>query len=86
MDPIALTIIGVSITLTIVLVIIGIQIAFILKEFRQSVQKSNKMLDDAGKVTGTVSEGVTSAAGFVNGIRAGLSMITSIQKKGDHHE
>jgi hypothetical protein len=80
MDPVQLTIIGVSITLTVVLVIIGIQISFILSEVRQTVVKTNKMLDDAGKVTETVSEGVTSMSGFMNGIKAGLSMITSFRK------
>jgi ABC-type multidrug transport system fused ATPase/permease subunit len=75
MDPIVLTIIGVSTTLTLLLVVIGIQIFNILKEVRVSVQKTNKMLDDAGKVTGTVSEGVEN-----------MSMITSLKKKAEHHE
>jgi hypothetical protein len=86
MDPIQLTIIGVSITLTILLVVLGIQVFYILKEIRFSVQKTNKMLDDAGKVTGTVSEGVTSMSGFMNGIRQGLQMITALQKKGEKNE
>jgi hypothetical protein len=86
MDPIVLTIIGVSITLTLLLVIIGIQISLILKEFRLSIQKTNKMLDDAGKVTGTVSNGVENMSGFMNGIRTGISMISSLKKKGEHHE
>jgi hypothetical protein len=83
MDPIQLTIIGVSVTLTILLVVLGIQVFYILKEIRFSVQKTNKMLDDAGKVSGTVSEGVTSMSGFMNGIRSGLQMITALQKKGE---
>ncbi len=86
MDPIQLTIIGVSITLTLLLVILGIQVYLILSEIRSSLQKTNKMLDDAGKVTGTVSEGVTSMSGFMNGIKTGLSMVTSFQKQGDKHE
>jgi hypothetical protein len=86
MDPIVLTIIGVSITLTLLLVVIGIQISLILKEFRFSVQKTNKMLDDAGKVTETVSTGVENMSGFMNGIKTGISMITSLKHKGEHHE
>lgn len=86
MDPIQLTIIGVSITLTILLVVLGVQVFYILKEIRFSVQKTNKMLDDAGKVSGTVSEGVTSMSGFMNGIRQGLQMITALQKKGEKNE
>ena len=86
MDPIQLTIIGVSITLTILLVVLGIQVYYILKEIRFSVQKTNKMLDDAGKVSGTVSDGVTSMSGFMNGIKSGLQMITALQKKGEKNE
>jgi len=86
MDPIVLTIIGVSVTLTVLLVIIGIQISLILKEVRTSIQKTNKMLDDAGKVTQTVSTGVENMSGFMNGIRTGISMITSLKHKGEPHE
>lgn len=86
MDPIQLTIIGVSLTLTVLVVVLGIQVYLILKEIRSSIQKANKMLDDAGIVTGTVSEGVTSMSGFINGIRSGISLITSLKHKGDPHE
>jgi hypothetical protein len=86
MDPVQLTIIGVSIALTILLIIIGIQVALILKEVRQSVIKTNKMLDDTGKITETVSTGVTSMSGLINGIKTGISFITSLKSKGEHHE
>lgn len=86
MDPIQFTIVGVSVTLTILLVVLGIQVYLILKEFRISVQKANKMLDDAGKVTESVSTGVTSVGGFLNGIKSGIAMITSLRHKGDDHE
>jgi hypothetical protein len=86
MDPVQLTIIGVSIALTILLIIIGIQVALILKEVRQSVIKTNKMLDDTGKITETVSTGVTSMSGLINGIKTGISFITSLKSKGEHYE
>ena len=86
MDPIILTIIAISTVLTLLLVVIGIQISLILKEVRSSLMKMNKMLDDAGKVTGQISEGVQHMSGFMNGIRTGISMITSLKKKGERHE
>ena len=86
MDPVQLTIIGVSIALTIILVIIGIQVALILKEVRQSVIKANKMLDDSGKITETVSNGVTHMSGFINGLKTGVSFISSLKSKKEHHE
>jgi hypothetical protein len=80
MDPIQLTIILVTTSLTILLIVLGIQVYLILKEIRISIQKANKMLDDAGAVTGTVSQGITSMSGFINGIRSGISLITSLNK------
>jgi hypothetical protein len=91
MDPIQIVIVFVSVTLTTIIAILSIQVWNILKELRVSVQrmntileesgfsvkKVNKMLDDAGKVSETVSEGVVQASGFVQGIKTGLSVLTS---------
>lgn len=85
MDPIQITIILVTVTLTVLIVILGIQVRYILKEFRQTVQKINKMLDDAGVVTGVMSESATGIAGFVSGIKTGISILRSITGKGMQH-
>lgn len=81
MDPVQLTIIAVSLILTALFVFLGVQVWLILKEMRASLQKVNKMLDDATKVTGTVSEGFTSVAGLVSGLKAGLSLFSSLRGK-----
>jgi hypothetical protein len=87
MEPTQLTIILISISLTILVIVLGIQLWFILKEVRASIQKMNKMLDDAGKVSGAVSEGVIGMSGFVNGLKTGISAITSlIHKKEDENK
>lgn len=86
MDPIQITIILVTLTLTVLIVILGIQVWYIFKEFRQTIQKINKMLDDTGVVTGVMSESATGIAGFVSGIKTGISVLQSIMGKGHHHE
>ncbi len=86
MDPVQLTIIGISVALTVLVIVLGIQVFYILKEIRSSVQKANKMLDDAGIVSGTVSEGVTSMSGFINGIKSGISLVTQLTNKGEKRE
>jgi len=44
-------------------------------------------LDDAGKVSGTVGEGVVQASGFINGIKTGISVLTTlVGHKGENHE
>lgn len=86
MDPAQITIIAVSLILTALIVVLGVQVWYILKEMRISIQKMNKMLDDGGKVTGAVSEGVSGMGGLLSGIKAGLSFFSSFRKKGEHHE
>lgn len=78
MDATQLTIIIISFALAILFIILGIQIWFILAEVRVSMKKMNKMLDDAGKVSGAVSAGVIGMSGFVNGLKTGISAITSL--------
>lgn len=87
MDPVQLTLIIISFILTLLVCALGVQVFFILKEVRFSAQKMNKMLDDAGKVSGTVSDSVTNVAGFVNGLKTGLSVFSSMRgKEGEHGE
>jgi len=81
MDPVQLTIIIISFILTTLIVILSIQIWHILGEFRQTVVKINKMLDDGGKVTGVISNSATSVAGFVSGVKTGMNVLSIFHKK-----
>lgn len=85
MDPVQITIIVISFILTTLIVVLGVQVWFILKEIRVSMQKMNKMLDDAGKVSGAVSEGVVGMSGFVNGLKTGIQAVSSILHKDEKH-
>ena len=88
MDATQLTIIIISFALAILLIVLGIQVWYILKEIRLSLKKMNKMLDDAGRVSGAVSEGVVGMSGFVNGLKTGISAVTSLihHKEEEKHE
>jgi len=81
MDPVQLTIIIISFVLTTLVVILSIQVWHIMGEFRASIQKVNKMLDDGGKVTGVISDSATSVAGFVSGIKTGMNVLSIFKKK-----
>lgn len=83
MDAVQITIIAVSLILTALIVVLGVQVWYILKEFRISIEKMNKMLDDGGKMTGAVSEGVEGMGGLLSGIKAGLSLFSVFRKKED---
>lgn len=80
MDPVQLTIIVISLILTILVVFLGIQVWYIFKEVRFSFQKMNKMLDDGGKMTGTVAESMSGLAGLVSGLKSGFSFLSRFRK------
>ena len=86
MDPIQIVIIAVSTLLTTLFIALGIQLWFILKEVRLSMQKVNKMLDDGCKVSGAIGEGAENVQGLVNGLKAGFAIMSSMKKKGDDNE
>lgn len=90
MEPTQIVIIFVSVTLTTIIAVLSIQVWNILKEFRnilrevrESVIKTNKMLDDAGKMTGTASETVEQIGGALAGIKSVFGLISSFRKKGE---
>jgi preprotein translocase subunit YajC len=72
MDATQILLISVITVLTILLVVIGIQVFLILKEVQQSIKKANKMLDDAGTISGSIASlsdkfsGISGIAGFLN--------------------
>jgi hypothetical protein len=86
MDLTQFVIIITTVTLSSLLVLLGVQVFFILKEIRISIKKVNKILDDSGRVSGTVGDSVSNFSGFVNGLKAGISTVTSFRKeKGDNY-
>ena len=50
--------------LTVLLVLIGIQVVNILKEVKSSLEKINKILDDAGTISENIAKPVSDFAGF----------------------
>lgn len=71
-------------TLTILLTIIGIQVFYILREFKKSIEKINKILDDAGTISESVAKPIASlSSGItgVSGITGLLGWLVSRRKK-----
>lgn len=81
MDTTQVLLIIVVTVLTILISVIGVQVFFILSEIRKTVEKMNKMLDDAGMVTGSVSRSVMGMAGLVEGVKTGLSVVNIFGRK-----
>lgn len=53
-DPIQLVLLAVIVILTLLLIILGIQVFFILSEVRRTVSKTNNILENAESITGTI--------------------------------
>lgn len=69
----------VVVSLTIVLLVIGIQTIGILKELKITVQKTNKIIGDFGTVSESVAKPVSAASNFLLNLR-GNSIVASVLK------
>lgn len=83
-DSTQLLIIIVVVVLTILLSVIGVQVFFILREVQRSIQKANKMLDDVGTISESITKPIVSLSNSITGVSgiAGLlGWLTSRKKK-----
>lgn len=71
----------VVVILTILLVILGFQVFLILKELRRTVSKANKVLDDAGTITETVSRPISSLSTIAQGVKTGSAIAALLRGK-----
>lgn len=70
-DPAQTALFLVIIVLTLLLVILGIQVFFILRELRKTIDKTNKILDDTSAITESVSGPISSFSSIAMGLKAG---------------
>lgn len=88
-DPVQLVLLIVIIILTILLVILGVQVFLILKELRQTISKTNRVLDNADSITENIEAPLEALSSMALGVKA--SSIITIAKfirslLGKHHE
>lgn len=71
----------VVIVLTALLVLLGIQVFFILREVRRTIMKANKVLDNTASITEAVTGPITALSTLTAGLKAGTLISTLINKK-----
>ena len=71
----------VLVILTSLLLILGIQVFFILKELRRTVSKVNKVLDDTSTITGSVSGPISNLSTLAAGIKTGATIASFFKKR-----
>ena len=80
MDIAQIALLVVIIVLAILLVALGVQVFFILREFRKTVFKANKVLDNTSVITESVSSPLSSMSSFVSGIKTVAPLLGFFKK------
>lgn len=78
LDLIQILLASVIAILTILLAIIGFEIFLILKEFKKTVEKANKILDDAGRISESVATPIEQVSELLLSLRSGLNFFKKI--------
>jgi hypothetical protein len=69
-DPVQLVLLIVILVLTVLLVILGIQVFFILKDLRQTISKTNRVLDNADAITENIEAPLSALSSLALGVKA----------------
>ena len=69
MDPVQILLFAVASVLTVLLLVLGVEVFFILRESYRALKKLNRVLDNAGSVSEAVSKPRVGFANFVEGIK-----------------
>lgn len=83
-DTTQILLIAVITVLTVILTVIGIQLIYILREFRKTVEKTNKILDDTGLITESIAKPVVGISSLITGIKAGVDIANIFKRKVKH--
>lgn len=75
-DAVQIVLLSVIIILAVLFVVLGIQVFLILRELKNTVVKTNKILDDVDSLTESVSEPVS----FISGLLFSSKTLTTIAK------
>lgn len=80
-DPAQTVLFLVIIVLTILLVVLGIQVFFILKALRITIDRANKILENAESITESVSKPISSLSTLAMGLKTGATIAKIFQGK-----
>lgn len=90
MDAAQTVVVFVIVILSVLLVAIGVQVFFILKEFRKTVTKANDILDDVENMAESVSRPLSSLSNLTTSLKLGGLIVRLLKGKGrrslDEHD
>lgn len=71
MDAVQIVLLLVIVVLTVLLLILGIQVFYILREFRKTITKTNNVLDNADSITQSIQDPLSALSSLTGGLRGG---------------
>ena len=80
MDITQFALFTVIILLSILLLVLGVQVFFILREFRKTVTKTNKVLDNTNVITESVSAPISSLSSLAMGVKTIAPLLNFFKK------
>lgn len=86
MDTAQLLLTIVIVLLALILIALSVQVFFILREFRRTVSKANKILDDTGIITESISNPLSNLSNLTSGLKVGAMIARLINGKKKHKE
>jgi len=78
-DTIQLVLLLAIVILAVFLLVLGIQVYFILKDFRKTVGKLNRVLDNTESITSNISKPIDNLSSLAAGFHGGGSIVTAIK-------
>lgn len=75
MDYLGASLVFLFFVLAILLVIVGVQLYYVLKDLRVSLHKLNKVLDSTGSITENIQRPVEAAANLSAAVEAGVNAV-----------
>lgn len=83
MDITQIAIIVSLICITVIIVIAGIWLILILKGFKNTLSKADRILDDTKSITSSVAKPISSISEFIMGFKNGFSFFNKLFDKKD---
>lgn len=81
MDVVQIILASAVVILTAILTLVGFEVFLIFKELRRSVQKINKILNDAGLISETITHQITGVSGLVKVVETAVDLIRIFFRK-----
>lgn len=70
-DSVQLILLVVIVALTVLLVILGVQVFFILRDLRRTISKTNRVLDNANSITENIDGPLSAISSLTMGLKGG---------------